>query len=409
MTDNPIDLAERAVIGAALINADSLMFATEHATPDDFSDPILGRLYSLMIGLRALGEPVDPPAILRAAQEQNLRSVDGVLLFDLRAATSTHSNAGYYAKIVHEGAVRRRLEKAGARFMQLSGMAADLAVVMDNARQEWDAVRGAVATTVEAKPLAEILDGTDEYDWLIPDLIERMDRVVVTGGEGAGKSTLVRQIAVLASAGVHPMSFAQIDPIRVLVVDAENTEKQWRRNARGIAVQARNRGSANPGETLHISCLSRIDLTTDKDLGAIHRLVDEHKPDMLMIGPLYRLIPRAINNDDDAAPLLAALDSLRARGLALVMEAHAGHAQTAGGVRDLRPRGSAAIMGWPEFGFGIAMDPQDQTKTLANLVRWRGDRDQRAWPEQFRRGGEWPWMDDNPYATQSAISRTRRT
>ena len=90
------------------------------------------------------------------------------------------------------------------------------------------------------------------------------------------------------------------------------------------------------------------------------------------------------------------------------MEAHAGHAQTAGGVRDLRPRGSAAIMGWPEFGFGIAMDPQDQTKTLANLVRWRGDRDQRAWPEQFRRGGEWPWMDDNPYATQSAITRTRR-
>jgi len=124
---------------------------------------------------------------------------------------------------------------------------------------------------------------------------------------------------------------------------------------------------------------------------------------------LHRLVPRPINNADAAAPLLAGLDTLRARGLAMVMEAHAGHAKTSdGSMRDLRPRGSAALMGWPEFGFGIAMDPKDDSHTLANLIRWRGDRDQRAWPENFRRGGEWPWMDDNPAATAVAVDRTRR-
>lgn len=402
-----LEEAEKAVLGAALIDPESLRFALDHITPDDFADKRLGKLFSIMVGLRSARLPLDPWSVLQAANDRGIK-VDGVQLLDLRESTPTASNADYYARIVAEQAVRRRLEMAGARFMQLSGQSAELTEIMQNARAEWDSVRGAVASTMVAKPLSEILDGTDEYDWLIPDLIERMDRVVITGGEGAGKSTLVRQIAVLASAGVHPMAFTPIAPLRVLVVDAENTEKQWRRNARGIAVQARSHGSANPGETLRIACLPRVDITTDRDLGAIHRLVDEHEPDMLMIGPLYRLIPRAINNDDDAAPLLAALDTLRARGLAMVMEAHAGHAQTAKGTRDLRPRGSAALMGWPEFGFGIAMDPTDESRTLANLVRWRGDRDQRAWPENFRRGGAWPWMDDNPTATAYAVERHRR-
>ncbi|MBK0297059.1 hypothetical protein IAE22_34985, partial [Bacillus sp. S34] len=80
------------------------------------------------------------------------------------------------------------------------------------------------------------------------------------------------------------------------------------------------------------------------------------RPDVLFIGPLYRLIPRAINSDDDAAPLLAALDTLRDRGLAMVIEAHAGHAVGHGGERDLRPRGSAALLGWPEFGLGLRQD-----------------------------------------------------
>jgi len=277
--------------------------------------------------------------------------------------------------------------------MQLADGTGDLNDAMTMALDEWNSVRGAVTTGMTAKTLAEVLEGTDEYDWLIPSLLERMDRLILTGGEGAGKSTFVRQLAIMAAAGIHPTTFREIKPINVLVVDAENTEKQWRRNARDLVAKARLSGSRDPASHLNLACISRLDITTERDLGSIHRLVDEYQPDLLMIGPLYRLIPRAINSDDDAAPLIAALDSLRARGLALVMEAHAGHAQTKGGDRDLRPRGSSALMGWPEFGFGIGMDQEDPN--LAHLIRWRGDRDQRDWPRDIRRGGDWPWMDDS--------------
>jgi replicative DNA helicase len=286
--------------------------------------------------------------------------------------------------------------------MQLADSDAAISETMAAARGEWEAVQSSVGTHMTAKTLGDVLAGSDEYDWLIPNLLERMDRVVITGGEGAGKTTFVRQLGVLAAAGLHPTLFTPIDPIRVLAVDAENTEKQWRRGTRSLALKARLAGKTDPAQNLHLSCQSRIDITTDRDLGSIHRLIDEHSPDLVLIGPLYRLIPRAITSDDDAAPLLAALDTIRARGIALVMEAHAGHATAKDGNRDLRPRGSSALMGWPEFGFGIALDAS-VTPPLGQIVRWRGDRDERAWPTTMQRGGAWPWADDNPTNTARVI------
>ena len=393
INQNLVD-AERAVVGAALLNADSVRFSTEHVSPDDFEDKTLGDVFKLVIGLRGAGLPTDAISIHRAALERKVRGIDGVMLSDLQAQTPTWRNAGYYAKVVAEYATRRRLAVCGRRFVQLAEPGNDLAVTMGQARDLWDSVRGSISSPLETKTLREVLDGTDEYDWLIPGLLERKDRLVLTGGEGAGKSTLVRQIAILSAAGINPMTFDLIEPVKVLVVDTENSEKQWRRNARPLVAKAKILGSVDPAETLELACVKRMDITTDKDLGAVHRLVDEHQPGILVIGPLYRLTPRAITNDDDAAPLITALDTLRDRDLALIMEAHAGHSTGGDGHRNLRPRGSAALMGWPEFGFGIAKDPTDLTEKRFVLVRWRGDRDQRDWPDTLRRGGEWPWIDD---------------
>lgn len=398
-TDQHLVEAERAVIGAALINADSVRFAIELVTPHDFQDKILGRAFALIVGLRGAGLPIDPISVHNAAKERisadrAYRAIDGVYLHGLQAATPTASNVGYYAKIVAEHAQRRRLAAFGSRCIQLSGPTENLTEAMTQVRELWDDVRGGITSPLEARPLREVLDGSDEYDWLIPSLLERKDRLILTGGEGSGKSTFMRQIAILAAAGLNPITFKPITPVRVLVVDTENSEKQWRRSARPLAQKARAQGSADPGENLKLACVKRMDITTERDLGAVHRLVDDHKPDILVIGPLYRLTPRAVNNDDDAAPLITALDTLRDRDLALIMEAHAGKAEATPGHRDLRPRGSAALMGWPEFGFGIAQDKTDLTGRLYALVRWRGDRDERSWPNQMRRGGEWPWTDD---------------
>jgi replicative DNA helicase len=127
-------------------------------------------------------------------------------------------------------------------------------------------------------------------------------------------------------------------------------------------------------------------------LGRIHRWIDEAKPDLLVLGPLYRMTKGSLNNDDEVGPVLEALDSLRERDVAMLIEVHAGHARSTSGERELRPRGSSALLGWPEFGMGLRKGKGDQGKRPHyELVRWRGDRDRREWPARLVRGFVWPW------------------
>ena len=221
-------------------------------------------------------------------------------------------------------------------------------------------------------------------------------------------TTLRRQIALCAAGGIHPFTSARFDPLRVLEIDCENSERQWRRSTRGVALAVKQASGIDAAAAVNLACIGRLDITSAGDLGALHALMDEYEPDLLMIGPLYKLVPWAINTDSEAAPVLAALDSLRERGPALIMEAHAGHAQGKGGEREYRPRGSASLMGWPEFGFGLAPDLSEDGKSVGrvDVIRWRGDRDEREWPKAMRRGGRLPWTDDRQaWSPASALGR----
>ena len=394
--------AERSVIGAGLIDPDVLRFAAEHITPRDFADARLGAAFDAMLTMRTAGEPIDEQTVAArlAAGPMKLTIVQ---LFDCREQTPTAQNVARYAEIVADAAGKRRLAIFAERAKQAATSNSTYADLMTDVRSGWEQLASTATSGIDAPLLRDVLDGPDDYDWLIPNLLERRDRLVVTGSEGSGKSYWIQQLAILAAAGIHPTTFRHVTPVRVLVVDAENSAKQWRRRVRPLVAKAAQVGQVNPADTLRLATVPRLNVTNERDLASVHRLIDEHIPDILVIGPLYRLIPRAIQSDDDAAPLITALDSLRARGPALIMEAHAGHARDSKGDRDLRPRGSSALMGWPEFGFGLRLLPPEVegAPVQAELMRWRGDRDQRAWPTVMERGGIWPWTDSNPDETQS--------
>lgn len=261
-------------------------------------------------------------------------------------------------------------------------------------RRDGAAFAAAAIENFNPKTLGEIQDATEqERDWVIPDLLERQERFVLTGEEGGGKSHWMRQVMVTAAAGVNPFhSYIQIPPIKVLAIDAENTELQWQRTTKYILNLAEHRGQRSPRDNVIVQAGYRLDFTQQAHIDIVHKWIDTYKPDMVFLGPLYKLVPKEVTNDDDAAPLLAALDGIRERGVAMLMEAHAGKAKGEGGERNLAPRGSAALLGWPEFGYGLRRMQNDPD--MAVLVPWRGDREQRAWPRIIRRGieGEYPWM-----------------
>lgn len=402
MADNlDTTAAEKAVIGAALTETSAIRWAAEHITAEDFYSPRLADAWQTLHTRWKAGDPTDAvvmDGVLRGTPGYSAGDV-----FDLVESAPVAGSVAYWAVQIAEGAKRRRLVQMAIRAQQ-NAREGDLADALTIARNDLADVGKATTKRLDTKTLATVLEESDEYDWVIPNILETSDRVIFTGGEGAGKTTLMRQMAILSAAGLNPLTFDDMPPVRVLIVDAENTEKQWRRATRDIVGKASDHLGASVGDLIPLACVPRLDITKERDLSAIHDLIDRHDPQILFIGPLYKLVPRAIQSDDDAAPLIAALDSLRARGLALVMEAHAGHAQSAAGQRDLRPRGSSALLGWPEFGIGLRLDtdygpfkvdPTNFRNRKIDLTRWRGDRDERQWPTSLYAGSYWRWAPED--------------
>lgn len=240
------------------------------------------------------------------------------------------------------------------------------------------------------------------YDWVVPDLLERGDRLVWTGYEGLGKSMFTRQLAVMVAAGLDPFSEVKIPPKRVLLIDCENSERQSRRKFRPLANATIEMGRhVEDGMLRLIHRPAGIDLTRGDHAAWLMERVTAHQPDLLIIGPFYRLHAGDMNDERMARKVVGVLDDCRVKvDCALVTEAHAGHGEQ-GRNRSLRPAGSSLLLRWPEFGYGIAPHPDEnpapgQPAQRVAVKQWRGARDERNWPSWLRWGNPWPWVVD-PY------------
>lgn len=239
----------------------------------------------------------------------------------------------------------------------------------------------------ESFELDEFLDQDEpEYDWLIPDLLERQDRLIITGGEGHGKSTFVRQVGIQAASGIHPITREPMEPVRVLLVDLENPKRIIRRKLRDLRHTA---GSAYRKGNMAVSSKPEgLNLAEAEDIKWLRVELERNTPDLVCIGPLYKLTNTDLSDNQASKEIATTLDQLRADfDIALIMEAHQRHASP-GESRPVRPYGASLWVRWPEFGFNLAQD--------GRWIPFRNPRDERPWPEAFRRGdpfkGEWPWM-----------------
>lgn len=377
---------EEGVIGACLLDPSIIRLAVEHVMPSDFITWQGQEIFQAIIDLHAQHLPVDVITVSARLASRGSR-VPATALHQALANVPSASSVTFYAQQVRDASVRRGLKlvahslaQAAENEMTASGTAlADAISGLKRVRDDAPDVDG-----LHMRRLSEVMADDDSYDWVIPRLFERGDRLILTAGEGVGKSMLMRQMAILTAAGIHPFWLSKIQPARVMVIDRENTEAQWRRKSRQLW-QFGEKFGTSPFD-LDLSCdLRPLDITRDSDLGKIHRKLDEFPADILFIGPLYKLVPRAIQTDDEAAPMLAALDSLRDRGCVLITEAHSGHDRAS----SLRPLGSSAFLRWPEFGRGLREDTVQMGRFT--LDKWRGDRDERSFPQAFTKGGPVPW------------------
>lgn len=232
----------------------------------------------------------------------------------------------------------------------------------------------------------------DSYDWVIPGLLERCERVIVVAAEGIGKTMLARQVAICVGSGIHPFTYQPIRPQTTLTVDLENPERIIRRTSRSIynAAQAVSRNK-NPQSHLLIKPQG-LDLLRPEDRAVLEEMLERTQPSILIMGPLYKAFidPGGRTSEAVAIEVARYLDTIRDIYQCSMWLEHHAPLGTSMTTRELRPFGSAVWSRWPEF--GVALQPDMTGMAYHYDVRhFRGARDERQWPTRIRRGKRFPF------------------
>jgi 5S rRNA maturation endonuclease (ribonuclease M5) len=233
--------------------------------------------------------------------------------------------------------------------------------------------------------------------FVIPNVLAEGDRLLITGFEGHGKSTLCRQLAVQVAAGIHPWSLQDVEPQKVLVVDSENHPDQVLESWTNMIGKAARHGRPVLPGMLMLQEEWDNEINIDGDEGAqwLIERIRAHRPRLCVIGPLYNLAAKDLSEHAVVGRMKQVINEARGIcGTAFIMEHHAPHRGPGDKERSVRPYGSSTFLKWPDFGYGLKPTEQEGVyewqKTRFPRVRSRN------FPTHLRWGKpntlEWDWM-----------------
>lgn len=216
---------------------------------------------------------------------------------------------------------------------------------------------------------------------------------MVVASEGVGKTFLARQVALLSAAGIHPFTFERMRPIRTLTVDLENPPRIIRRTSRDIQMKSLHYGFCPNPEAHLLIKPDGLDLMKSSDRAFLEEKIEEVKPDMLFLGPIYKSFvdPGGRTSESIAIEIAKYFDAIRSYyNFAMWLEHHAPLGSSMS-TRDLRPFGSAVWSRWPEFGLSLQPDPTATEGYVYDVKHFRGARDSRQFPTKMARGKTFPF------------------
>lgn len=219
----PQDLhAEQSVLGGMLLSKDAIADCVEALRSKDFYRPAHEMVYEAILTLYGRGEPADAVTVAdELTKRGEIGRVGGqAYLHQLISAVPTAANAAFYAQIVVERAILRRLVEAGTRIVQMGyGVGGgDVEDVINAAQSEVFGVAGA-RSGEDYHALGELLEAAaDEIEHAsgssgqmvgVPTGFADLDEltnglhagqmVVIAARPAVGKSTLALDIARAAA------------------------------------------------------------------------------------------------------------------------------------------------------------------------------------------------------------------
>jgi replicative DNA helicase len=178
-----------------LMSKDAISDVMEVIRPHDHYRPAHQIVHEAILELYGRGEPADPVTVsdLLAKRGELARVGGGAYLHTLLASVPTAANAGYYARIVRERAILRRLVEAGTRIVQLGYTGdGDADELVDRAEAEIYGVTER-RVTEDFLPLSEIMPGA----------LDEIEAIGSRGGVMTGVPTGFSSLDSLTN-GLHP-------------------------------------------------------------------------------------------------------------------------------------------------------------------------------------------------------------
>jgi replicative DNA helicase len=224
--------AEESVLGSTMLSGEAIAAVVEIVKAGDFYRPAHRRIYEAILGIYARGEPVDAiTTVEELKRRQALEEVGGPLyIYNLVETVPTPASAAYYARIVADHALLRRLIEAASQIMSRAY------AVPEDPRKAADEAEGlvyAVSRQDETSQVVMLRDLVDEsmvalehiqqrdsafagvptgfvdVDNLLSGL-QKGNLLVIAARPGVGKSSFVTNIArnVAADSGVPVAMFS---------------------------------------------------------------------------------------------------------------------------------------------------------------------------------------------------------
>lgn len=190
--------------------------------------------------------------------------------------------------------------------------------------------------------------------WVVEGLVVRGMLTVLNGREGEGKSLLAMALAAGVLTGQSEGGLA-CHQGRVVIVDAENGEREIHRRVRTLEL---------PAGEIEVFEAQGFDLR--KDSGELESALEAHRPDLLVLDSYRTLWGGEENDSGEVAAVLDPLRNLVRRfGAGALLLHHSGKVNGA-------YRGSSAIGASAELGFTLARsdaDPEDSPRRY--LATWK--------------------------------------
>lgn len=378
MVANPphSDEAERAVLGAILLNNLAFGGVQRILAAGDLFCQRHQRIFRAMERLSERGTKIDLVTIKdELGRQGGLEAAGGpAYISSLVDGVPRSTNVDSYARIVKQKANLRALIGCATGIQHAASGEGSVEQILATAFESLSHIRGRASNSVLVPlDLSRLHEVPEDPPYVLPGWFCHGDLAGLVAEGGKGKSNLVMDLAV-AAANCGPFLGLHVEgaPLRVLMVDAENSSRLIARRLRRLALGRGIDLAQVAAMPLRYLTASTLDLDDPGALAELLSEVKEFRPDLITVDSLIRFHRRKENDNAEMAAFIAdRIRPLQRHGATVILLHHLRKpSRDAGNEMQHRVRGAGDLFNACDSVMGLEANREGGLTLTSLKPRW---------------------------------------